>query len=298
LRPPLIRQAFGDYQLDGQLLRSPGGDACRMLAIHGARSNRTILKPLLRPLQKLGIGSLSFDLSGHTKRSPIQINQTSLAQNLFEARQFAQSLGSGLDTVFGHSLGGALAMKIAEHFQDSVRTLILSCPALYPEAAYEAECYGSKFTEVISQPFGFLDSPSLPFLRSFEGNVILIVGEYDGLRAEYHGGTPGRSAGVVQLEKYRFVYSPIPTDVFAAIQDAAGSRLTKIQLDDCDHQVFSHLVRHKEVAETLSAYLCRKILSLGMSSETFQISSNGHLIGANAPLNAPMSNCQKSRAEE
>jgi pimeloyl-ACP methyl ester carboxylesterase len=278
----LIHQNFGDYRLDGRLLHSPCGEACRMLAMHGARSNHTLLAPLLRPLQKLGIGSLVFDLSGHTTYSPLKINQTSLAQNLLEAKQFAQSLGARLDTVFGHSLGGALALKLAEHFQDSVRTLILSCPALYPEAAYAVEYYGSRFTEVISQPFGFLDSSSLSFLRRVQGRVILIVGEYDGLRAEHHGGTPGRSAGVVQLEKHRSVYSPIPADVFTAIQDAAASRLTKIQLDGCDPRVFSHLAQYKEVAGTLAMYLCRKIFSSDVSSENFQITLNGNFTDPNA----------------
>ena len=250
-----------------------------MLAIHGARSSYTSLDPLLMPFQEKGIGSLSFDLSGHTERSPIKINQTSLAQNLFEAKQFAQFLGSNFDIVFGHSLGGALAIKIAESFQDTVRTLILSCPALYPEAAYRVECYGSKFTEVISRPFGFLDSSSIQFLNRFDGNVILIFGEYDGLRAECYGGVPGRSAGIVKFQKYRTVYSPIPAEVFEAIRNAAGSRLTQIQLDECDHHVFAHLAQHRRVADSLMTYLCRRILSpSSMSEKDCQITLAGNLI--------------------
>ncbi|MDR1967500.1 MAG: alpha/beta hydrolase [Burkholderiaceae bacterium] len=200
-----------------------------------------------------------------------------MAQNLFEARQFAQSFGATLGAVFGHSLGGALAMKVAESFQDSVQTLILSCPALYPEAGYAAESYGSKFTDAISKPFGFLDSPSLQFLRRFKGDVILIVGEYDGLRAEHHGGMPGRSAGVVELDKHRSVYSPIPAEVFEAIQSAAASRLTKIQLDECDHKVFFHLAQYKPVADTLATYLCQKILSPSGSDGDWRITCGGDL---------------------
>jgi pimeloyl-ACP methyl ester carboxylesterase len=254
-----------------------------MLAIHGARSDHIALNPLLLPLQALEIGSLSFDLSGHTERSPLKIEQTSLAQNLFEAKQFAKSLDPKLDTVFGHSLGGALAMKVAEYFQDTIQTLILSCPALYPEAAYSVKSYGKNFTEAISKPFGFMDSLSLQFLRRFTGNVILIVGEYDGLRAEHYGGIPGRSAGIVELEKCQSVYSPIPAEVFEAIQDAAGSRLTRIQLDQCDHRVFSHLIQYPQVADTLAAYLRRKILSPGSLGENFRITTGGALIGPNMP---------------
>jgi hypothetical protein len=273
----LVNEAFGGYQLDGRFLYGPCGETCRMLAIHGARSNHAELAPLLLPLQKLGIGSLGFDLSGHTKSSPLKINQTSLAQNLFEARQFAKHFSSPLGAVFGHSLGGALAMKVAESFEDAVQTLILSCPALYPEAGYAVECYGSKFTEVISKLFGFMDSLSLQFLRRFKGDVILIVGEYDGLRAEHYGGTPGRSAGIVELEKHRSVYSPIPAEVFEAVQNAAGSRLTKIQLDECDHKVFSHLAQHQAVADTLAAYICGKILSPGGADGNLCITRDGNL---------------------
>ena len=257
-----IAVAFDGYTLQGHC-RPAGDQRSGLLAIHGARSDHRRLAPLLQPLQAAGVGSLAGDLSGHTEHSPLDNADTSLANNLGEALRFSALLGAGPDTVFGHSLGGALAMKLAERCQQTVKTLILSGPALYPEAAYAVAHYGPAFTRAISTPYGFMDSLSLPFLRRFEGQVVLIAGEYDGLPAELHGGVRGRSAGLVDVQDAsgacRTVYSPIPSEVFAAIRDAASGHFSEIVLGGCDHKVFPHLVSYPEVALSLTQRLVRLI---------------------------------------
>lgn len=259
-RPGRITAAFDGYSLAGRYLW-PTSQRCGLLAIHGARSDHQRLDPLLRSLQAAGVGSLAADLSGHTEWSPLANADTSLANNLREALRFSELLGPALDTVFGHSLGGALAMKLARQCERAVRTLVLSGPALYPEAAYAVARYGPEFTRAISTPFGFMDSSSLPFLRRFSGHVVLIVGEYDGLPAEQHGGVRGRSAGLVEVRDgsgaRRTVYSPIPAEVFDAIRDAASGRLSEIVLEGCDHKTFSHLAEHPTAAAALARTLVR-----------------------------------------
>lgn len=273
-----VSEPFDGYHLPGRFLLSNAGSDCRMLAIHGARSNHMRLNPLLTPLQAAGVGSLSFSLSGHSDGSPLKIGQTSLNRNLMEANRFARSIVPPLKTVFGHSLGGALAMKVAEVCADTVSTIILSCTALYPEAAYAEPNFGENFRTTISRPFGFLDSKSLLFLKRFTGKVMLIVGEYDGLRAELHGGIPGRSAGYVEATGtdscLRQVYSPIPAEVFEVIRQAAGSNLTSIVLDECDHRVFPHLSRFPVVANTLARLLASQ-LGQGQPSGNYQIRTDG-----------------------
>lgn len=254
-----VTETFDGYALEGRYLRAASTAPCGLLALHGARSDHRRLDPLLLPLQAAGVASLGCDLSGHGERSPLPNAQTSLARNLQEALRFAQRLGAGPDTVFGHSLGGALAMKVAEHFGQTVRTLILSGPALYPEAAFSVPRYGPDFTRAISASFGFMDSLSLPFLRRFPGRVILITGQHDGLPAERHGGVRGRSAGLVDVADgagaRRTVYSPIPAEVFEAIRGDARDRLSEIVLDGCDHKVLAHLADHPEVAHSLTQRL-------------------------------------------
>lgn len=267
-RTETVSEAFGGYVLPGRYLHAPGGGApVRLLALHGARSDLHKLDPWLLPLQARGVGSLACSLSGHGGGSSLALGATSLARNLGEALRFAARLAPGPSVVMGHSLGGALAMKVAEAHEATVRTLVLGGPALYPEAAYAAPRFGPPFTEAISVPFGFMDSGSLAFLRRFRGRVVLVLGEYDGLPAARHGGQPGRSAGTVALRgpdgRERQVYSPIPAEVIAAIEDAAGPRCQKIVLGGADHLLSAHLRAHLAVAARLADMLCEAVRADG-----------------------------------
>jgi pimeloyl-ACP methyl ester carboxylesterase len=252
--------AFEGYALPGRWLHGGAEAECRMLAIHGARSDHTRLDPLLLRLQARGLSSLSFALSGHTVDSPVPNDRTSLAINLAESLAFAQLLGHRLEIVLGHSLGGALAMKVAQAHADSVHTLILSAPALYPEAAWSVPAYGPAFTQALSTPYGFLDSLSLPFLRRFKGKTVLVIGEYDGLRAELHGGIAGRSAGEIKSGAMQ-VYSPIPAEALEAIQQAAGDKLRLVVLRACDHKIYAHLLKYPQAADALADRLCSELAS-------------------------------------
>lgn len=244
----LFNISFEKYSLTGCYTKPWNNSPCRLVAIHGARSDHRRLSVLLDALQIFNIGSLSFDLSGHTNYSPLTLSETSLSRNLQEALEFSHQFSGTLDTIFGHSLGGALAMKVAEFHGASIKNLILSCPAIYPENAYCVKSYGKEFSEKIAEPFGFLDSKSLTFLQNFTGRIILIIGQYDGLNAKKYGGVAGKSLGkscIIDSEGVsRLVYSPIPGEVFEAIKNAVGCKLRIIMLADCDHYVLSFLEKN------------------------------------------------------
>lgn len=163
-------ESFNHYQLEGRVLQATATENGwpKLLAIHGARSDYTKLNPLLYLLQANGIGSLGFNLSGHNEISGIEINNTSLWNNFAESLHFANLLGENLKAVIGHSMGGALALKVAEAHRQTVNKIVLFCPALYPEEAYHCP-FGEVFRQKISIPLGFSDSLSLNFLREFEG---------------------------------------------------------------------------------------------------------------------------------
>lgn len=258
-------ETFDGYALPVRVL--PAGRGCRMLALHGARSNLERLDPWLRPLQARGVASLAGSLSGHGSDSPLALDATSLARNLQEALRFAARLSPGPEVVMGHSLGGALALKVAEAHAATVHTLVLGGPALYPEAAFAAPHFGPPFTAAISVPFGFRDSASLAFLRRFQGRVLLVTGEYDGLPAQAHGGQAGRSAGTVTVTvpdgAPHTVYSPIPAEVLADIRAAAGARCSTIVLEGCDHRMSAHLARRPAVADRLAEQVQRIIAAAG-----------------------------------
>ncbi|CAB5697082.1 alpha/beta fold hydrolase [Aeromonas dhakensis] len=252
--PPLparyFSEAFDTYQLEARVLPTVRRETewPQLLAIHGARSDYTKLNAILYPLQTLGIASLSVNLSGHNPASSIGLEETSLGKNMQEALRYADHLAPHLHTVLGHSLGGALALKVAQVHRASVKKIVLFCPALYPEEAYHRR-FGSAFKEAISTPFGFLDSHSLTFLREFKGDLMLIIGQYDGLISTNFGGLAGQAAGRVTLwntsSEERNVYSAIPFEVIDAIeQSLAPKRFEKIVLPDCDHAISSWLRTH------------------------------------------------------
>lgn len=249
--PPLparyFSEAFDAYRLEGRVLPAARRETQwpRLLAIHGARSDYTKLNPILYPLQKRGVASLSFSLSGHHQASGMKREATSLNHNLQEALRYADHLGPHLHAVLGHSLGGALALKVAQAHRASVKKIVLFCPALYPEEAYH-KCFGAPFKEAISTPFGFLDSHSLTFLREFDGELMLIMGEYDALKSTDFGGIAGRSVGIANVQRKPFderrVYSAIPFEVIDAIeQSMTPQKLHKLVLPDCDHAIPSWL---------------------------------------------------------
>lgn len=253
-------QTFAGYQLEGRVLAGFDAETStpKVLAIHGARSDYSRLNAILHPLQALGIGSLSFNLSGHNPGADIALERTSLAQNLQEALQFADHLGGELNTVIGHSLGGALALKVAQAHRASVRRIVLFCPAQYAEAAWQ-QPFGPPFKRAISVPYGFLDSTSLEFLRTFDGEVLLVIGEYDGLQATTFGGIAGTSAGTQQIGA-RAINSAIPYEVIEAIENSlAPHQFRKIVLPGCDHAVSTWLRENPPRAVELANEIARFI---------------------------------------
>lgn len=235
----------------------------QLLAIHGTRSDYTKLNAILYPLQTLGIASLSFNLSGHNPASGIGLGDTSLRNNMQEALRYSSRLGTKLHAVLGHSLGAALALKIAEVHRANVKKIVLFCPALYSEDAYYRR-FGNSFKEIISIPFGFLDSQSLTFLREFDGDLMLIIGQYDALKSTDFGGIAGKSVGMVSVQnnqsKERIINSAIPFEVIDAIEKStAPHRLRKIVLPDWDHAVSAWLranpVRAQWVASEVAEFL-------------------------------------------
>lgn len=288
--PHDLLEDFGSYRLAAQYRWPAGERSVPLLALHGARANLHRSAGLLAPLQALGVGSLAPSLSGHGPDSPLALEQTSLAQNLHEALRFAERLGPQLRMVFGSSMGGALALRVAEHMSEHharpLQVLALSGPALYPEAAWTAPHFGTPFRAAISQPFGFLASRSLDFVRRFAGRLVLIQGEWDGLPATAHGAPAGRSAGEVTITlpdgRQRPVYSPIPAEVFSALADAAGPRLLHIVIAGTDHRVSGHLLQHPPVAHSLARLLQQALHAPQTlpAAQRLRIDMQGHALPA------------------
>ncbi|MDH0302291.1 MULTISPECIES: alpha/beta fold hydrolase [unclassified Pseudomonas] len=252
-----IEERFDGYRQQARLLLAHTERSAPVFVVGGARSDFTRLNPLLYRLQQRGIGSLTGNLSGHSRASEPGAKDASLASNLQEALRFHQHLDSRSDTLIGHSLGGAIALKLAAQ-RPQVRKLVLICPAVYPDAAHAAP-FGPAFSEAIRKPFAFLDCDSYAFLQQFQGRVLLVVGEYDGLNSKVHGQGPGTSAGTRNLAGVTR-YSPIPEEVtHTLLRSVPAPHVECLMLTDCDHGIAAHLRDRPEVAdqvaETVAAFI-------------------------------------------
>lgn len=239
-RECLVVEAFDGYTQEARLLIPDIERAPPLFMLGGARSDFTHFNPLLYRLQSLGVGSLTGNLSGHSRASLPGASRPSLHTNLSEALRFYRHVEHRCATMIGHSLGGALALKVAAHHARQVERLILICPAVYADSAYHAP-YGPDFTQAISTPKGFLDSDSFAFLRRFQGRVLLLLGQYDGLQAADFGRPAGTSAGYVTIDGLQR-YSPIPEEVIDGLCTALRpGQLDLLRLEDCDHGIAAHL---------------------------------------------------------
>lgn len=253
-----IEEQFDGYRQQARLLLPAQERAPTSFVIGGARSDFTRLNPLLYRLQQQGIGSLAGNLSGHSLASEPGARNASLAINLQEALRFHQHLDTRSDTLIGHSLGGAIALKLAAQRQN-VRKLVLVCPAVYPDAAHTAP-FGPAFTAAIRKPFAFLDCDSYAFLRGFKGRVLLVIGEFDGLNSSVHGQGPGTSAGTRRLRGVER-YSPIPEEVtHTLLRSVPAPHVECLMLTDCDHGIAAHLRDRPQVADQVAAAVAAFIL--------------------------------------
>lgn len=245
-----IDEVFGNYQQQARLLVPDVERAAPAFVLGGARSDFTRLNPLLYRLQAAGIGSLTGNLSGHSLAAEPGAVSPSLATNLDEALRFHAHIAPRCRTLIGHSLGAAITLKLAAKLPQ-VDKIVLICPAVYPDQAHHAP-FGPAFTAVISQPFGFLLSDSYAFLNQFQGKVMLVIGEYDGLNSQKFGKAPGTSAGNLWLAGTER-YSPIPEEVtLALIRAVSPSRLQCLFLTDCDHGIAAHLRSTPAIADQVA----------------------------------------------
>ncbi|MGF6592789.1 alpha/beta hydrolase [Pseudomonas sp. 2835] len=253
-----ISETFDGFQQQARLLIPDQERAAPLFVIGGARSDFTRLNPLLYRLQQQGIGSLTGNLSGHSLAAEPGAPQPSLTTNLEEAQRFHRHIAERCQTLLGHSLGGAIALKLAAQ-TPAIDKLVLICPAVYPDAAHQAP-FGPAFTAAIRQPYGFLDCDSYEFLRTFQGRVLLVIGEFDGLNSKAYGQAEGTSAGTLWLAGAQR-YSPIPEEVTQALLRAVPApHLECLLLTDCDHGIAAHLRDKPAVADQVTQVVAEFIL--------------------------------------
>ncbi|MBV8250196.1 MAG: alpha/beta fold hydrolase [Comamonas sp.] len=107
----------------------PSGNAQAplLLFLHGARWNVTGSSPRIRRLQAMGFSVLAVDYRGFGKSSPALPSQASAAEDARAAWDWLGRQAAGRPRyIFGHSLGGAVAIDLASSVNDEQGVLVES----------------------------------------------------------------------------------------------------------------------------------------------------------------------------
>ena len=114
----------------------PSGNAQAplLLFLHGARWNVTGSSPRIRRLQAMGFSVLAVDYRGFGKSSPALPSQASAAEDARAAWDWLGRQAAGRPRyIFGHSLGGAVAIDLASSVKDESGVLVESTFTSIPD---------------------------------------------------------------------------------------------------------------------------------------------------------------------
>jgi esterase/lipase len=156
------------------------GRESSVISFHGfgLTATRTRIRYMLDYLAAHGVSSACFDFSGNGD-STGRLEESTLNIRKEEASAAAKFLGrpEGSLAIIGTSMGAYLAALLSPVLRP--RSLILVCPAAYPE-----EAMGLKLTEDFPKlarrrPHAYAESPAFEAIRDFDGRLLIIAAGHD-----------------------------------------------------------------------------------------------------------------------
>jgi len=214
-------------KLVGQII----GDDPSVLILHGAgTAHKDRLRPIAEQLAGNGIGAFSFDFSGHGESSG-QLAESSLKKRVEQAEIALQFIVKKPFSVIGSSMGGHIALELLKTHSD-IQSLILFYPGIYTSAAYDV-LFTDEFSKIIRQHESWQQNDVLEHLKTFPGNLLLVVAEHDQV---------------------------IPPAVFDLIEDSAKSAksVERITVPNAEHVLLPTLMQNSP----LYARVIDKIIKL------------------------------------
>ncbi|MBI4079003.1 MAG: alpha/beta hydrolase [Candidatus Levybacteria bacterium] len=254
-----FKHHVGDYTLEGRILYNSGHQKPWVLSIHGARSDYSKSDTVTIGLRERGYSILGFNMSGHDPASNIPGEQTTLGDNVKESKAFYSYLDpQRKKKIIAYSLGATPALKILGMHLDEVDRIVLFGPAIYSAQAYDKP-FGEEFRRTISKPFSYRENDVIVNLEAFQGKLLLIKGEYDGLDPVVYGKPQGTSAGKVEIDNKGY-YSPIPKEVMEMIYYAVPpERREMVVVPGSDHGIVPWIVNHPAegvlIVDKIAAFL-------------------------------------------
>ncbi|WP_421954821.1 alpha/beta hydrolase [Polaromonas sp.] len=112
-------------RLHGLWLAAERPDAPILLYLHGARYNVTGSAPRMRRMQELGFSVLAVDYRGFGKSTPLLPSEESANEDARSAWDWLAAKYPGRPRyIFGHSLGGPIAINLAAAVDDERGTIV------------------------------------------------------------------------------------------------------------------------------------------------------------------------------
>ncbi len=123
-------------KLHGLWLAAEKADAPVLLYLHGARWNVTGSSPRIRRMQELGFSVLAVDYRGFGKSTKDLPSETMAYEDARAAWDWLGGKYPGRPRyIFGHSLGGAIAIDLATQVQDESGTIVEGTFTSIPDVA-------------------------------------------------------------------------------------------------------------------------------------------------------------------
>jgi alpha-beta hydrolase superfamily lysophospholipase len=183
----------------------PDGDPrAQIVLVHGASEHSGRYEWTASQLVAAGYAVYALDHRGHGKsggpRALIDRMDNAVADvgTLIDIAAGEQP-GKGRPLLFGHSMGGCIALAFATRRQDEIDALILSAPVAALEAASPAQRIAGSVLSVIAPKLGIF-----PIDSSTVSRDPAVVVAYDADPLNYHGKLPARTVHELAAEVGRF----------------------------------------------------------------------------------------------
>ncbi len=147
-----------DARLHGLWLPAPAPDAPVLLYLHGARWNVAGSSPRIRRLQELGFSVLAIDYRGFGKSSAGLPSEASAAEDARAAWDWlARRAPDRPRYLFGHSLGGAIAIDLARQVDDEAGVMVEATFTSIPDVVSSLRWGWLPVGPLITQRFASID---------------------------------------------------------------------------------------------------------------------------------------------
>ena len=155
----------------------PTPDAPLLLYLHGARRNVDASAFRIRRMQELGFGVLAIDYRGFGRSSDELPSEASVAADARAGWAWLAAQQPGRDRyIFGHSLGGAIAVRLATEVNDAKGLMVEGTFTSIPDVFQTMKWGWLPIAPLITQRFDSADR-----IAQVKVPVLVVHGEADSL---------------------------------------------------------------------------------------------------------------------